>query len=116
MKLMERPIGSGKKGLWKKTRRHHIPSIGPTPSNKPVGHDLARHPLVRLYDIITGHDRFKYIMNQMGLSPSASCDCGAANQTAHHMASKCPLHRCNGDLVVPPDTAARNRLRACSVT
>ena len=59
---------------------------------------------MRLYDIRTGHDRFKYIMNQMGLSPSASCDCGAANQTAHHMASKCPLHRCNGDLVVPPDT------------
>ena len=45
-------------------------------------------------------------MNQMGLSPSALCECGAANQTAHHMASECPLHVCNGNLVVLLDTAA----------
>ena len=31
-------------------------------------------------------------MDLMGLSPSASCECGAASQTAHHIASKCPLH------------------------
>ena len=52
-------------------------------------------------------------MHQMGfhvLSPSASCECGAASQTAHHMTSECPLHSCNGDLVVL-DIAARNWLR-----
>ena len=60
-----------------------------TPSNKPIGHDLARYSL--------------------GLSPSASCECGATDQTAQHIASECPLHRCKGDLVVL-DTAARNWL------
>ena len=49
-------------------------------------------------------------MNQMGLSPSASCECGAASHAAQHIASECPLHSCNGDLVVL-DTAARNWLR-----
>ena len=44
-------------------------------------------------------------MNQMGLSPSASC--GAANQTTQHIASECPLHICNGD-VVTLNTAACN--------
>ena len=40
----------------------------------------------------TGSGRFKYHMNMMGLSPSASCGCDAASQTAHHIASECPLH------------------------
>ena len=48
-------------------------------------------------------------MNQMGLSPSASCECGATDQPAQHIASECPLHRCKGDMAVL-DTAARNWL------
>ena len=59
--------------------------------------------------IRTGYGRFNANMNQMGLSPSASCECGATDQTAQHIASECPLHRCKGDLVVL-DTAARNWL------
>ena len=85
-------------------------------SNKPIGHDLARHSLVRLNRIRTGYGRFKSNMNRMGLLPSASCECGAANQTAQHIASECPPHSCNGDLVVL-DTAARNSgFTTCSVT
>ena len=80
-----------------------------TPSNKPIGHDLARQSLVRLNRIRTGYGRFKSNMNRMGLSPSASCECGATDQTAQHIASECPLHSCDGDLVVL-DTAARNWL------
>ena len=34
--------------------------------------------LVRLNCIRTGYGRFNYNMNLMGLSPSASCECGAA--------------------------------------
>ena len=56
-----------------------------TPSSKPIGHNLARHSLVRLNCIRTGYGRFKSNMNQMGISPSASCECGAANQTTQHV-------------------------------
>ena len=56
-----------------------------------------------------GYGRFKSNMNRMGLSPPASCECGATDQTAQHIASECPLHSCDGDLVVL-DTAARNWL------
>ena len=80
-----------------------------TPSNKPIGHDLARQSLVCLNRIRTGYGRFKSNMNRMGLSPSASCECGATDKTAQHIASECPLHSCDGDLVVL-DTAARNWL------
>ena len=49
--------------------------------------------------------------NQMGLSPSASCECGAAtSQTAHHTVTRCPLHSCDGHLVVI-DAAGRRWLR-----
>ena len=34
----------------------------------------------------------------------------AASQTAHHIASECPLHSCGGDLVTL-NTAAHNWLR-----
>ena len=64
-----------------------------TPSNKPIWHDLGRHSLVRPKRTRTGYGRFKSIMNHMGLSPSASCECGAANQTAHHIGGECPLHK-----------------------
>ena len=97
-------------GTWETrwdTTRCRLRTFIQTPSNKPIGHDLARYSLVRLNSIRTGYGRFNVNMNQMGLSPSASCECGATDQTAQH--SECPLHRCKGDLVVL-DTAARNWL------
>ena len=97
--------GVGRRDLGNEMGHHTLP----TPSNKPIWHDLARYPLVRLNRIRTGYGRFNANMNQMGLSPSASCECGATDQTAQHIASECPLHRCKGDLVVL-DTAARNWL------
>ena len=48
-------------------------------------------------------------MNQMGLSPSAVCECGTISQTARHMTSKWPYHQCNGNVGVA--TAARNWFR-----
>ena len=68
-----------------------------TPSNKPIGHDLAQYSLVRLNRIRTGYGRFNVNVNQMGLSPSASCEWGATDQTAQHIAIECSLHRCKGD-------------------
>ena len=84
-----------------------------TPSSKPICHDLTRHSLVRLDRVRTGYGRFKYNMNLMGLSPSASCECRAASQTAHHIASECPLHSCCGDLVTL-NTTACNGFATCS--
>ena len=55
---------------WDITRCRLITFIH-TPSNKPIGHDLARHSLVPLNRIRTGYGRFKSNMNRMGLSPSA---------------------------------------------
>ena len=54
---------------------------------------LARQSLllVHLNHVRTGYGRFKCNMNLVGLSPSTSCECGAENQTAQHMASKCLL-------------------------
>ena len=66
----------GQKGIGE--TRWDIRNLIPTPSNKPVGHALTRHSLVRLNRIRTGYGRFKHNMNQMGLSPSASCECSAA--------------------------------------
>ena len=99
-------------GTWEMrwgTTRCRLRTFIQTPSNKPIGHDLARYSLVCLNRIRTGYGRFNANMNQMGLSPSASCECGATDQTAQHIASECRLHRCKGDLVVL-DTAARNWL------
>ena len=99
-------------GTWETrsdTTRCRLRTFIQTPSDKSIGHDLARYSLVRLDCIRTGYGRFNANMNQMGLSPPASCECGATDQTAQHIASECPLHRCKGDLVVL-DIAARNWL------
>ena len=94
--------------IWDITRCR-LKTFVHTPSNIPIGHDLTRQSLVRLNRIRTGYGRFKSNMNRMWLSPAASCECGATDQTAQHIASECPLHTCDGDLVVL-DTAARNWL------
>ena len=99
-------------GTWETrwdTTRCRLRTFIQTPSNKHIRHDLARYSLVRLNRIRTGYGRFNANMNQMGLSPSASCDCGATDETAQHIASECPLRRCKGDLVVL-DLTARNWL------
>ena len=100
--------GAWAEGTWEprwNTTGCRLRTFIQTPSNEPIG----RYSLVRLNRIRTGYVRFNANMNQMGLSPSASCECGATDQTAQHIASECPLHRCKGDLVVL-DTAARNWL------
>ena len=70
--------------------------------------------LVRVDRVRTGYGIFKYNMNLKGLSPSASCECGAASQTAHHLESESTLHRCCGDLVTL-NTNARNGFATCCV-
>ena len=49
------------------TTRCRLRTFIQTPSNKPIGHDLARYSLVRLNRIRTGYGTFNANMNQMGL-------------------------------------------------
>ena len=49
------------------TTRCRLRTFIQTPSNKPIGHDLARFSLVRLNRIRTGYGTFNANMNQMGL-------------------------------------------------
>ena len=58
-----------------------------TSLNKPVGHDLTRDLPVSPNRRRTGYDRFKYSMNQMGLSPSVSCESGPVLQVSMHAIS-----------------------------
>ena len=63
-------------GTWKTrwdTTYCRLREIIATPLRKHIGHDLTRHSLVRLNRVITAYGRFKYNMNQMGLSPSVLC-------------------------------------------
>ena len=74
-------------GTWETrwdTIRCRLRTFIQTPSNKPIGHDLARHSLVRLNRIRTGYGRFNANTNQMGLSPSASCECVAIQTRPHN--------------------------------
>ena len=89
--------------IWDSHTTHYRLRYLFTQSSKPIGNDLTRHSLVLLVLITrepyeTGYGRFKCNMNQMGLSSSASCECGDASQTTHHIATECPLHSCSGDL------------------
>ena len=87
--------GAWAEGAWKTrwdTIHCRLLEFIHTPSSKPIGHDLTRHSLVRLNRIRTGYGRFKYNMSLMGLSPSASRECGAASQTTHHIAVRTWSH------------------------
>ena len=68
------------------------------PPNTSVGHDITRQSLVRLNRVRTGCGRFKHNTNQVWLTPSASCECDAASQNAHHITSECPIPRFKGDI------------------
>ncbi len=86
--------GVGRRNLDNKMGHTHclLRKFIHTPSSKHICHDLTRHSLVRLDRLRKGYGRFKYNIYLMGLAPSASYTCGTASQTAHHIASECPLH------------------------
>ncbi len=63
-------------GTWKirwHTTHCILAEIIHSPSSTDKCHDLTRHWIVRLDRVRTFYGRFKYNMNLMGLSPSASC-------------------------------------------
>ena len=64
------------KGTWKirwHTTHCILAEFIHSPSSTDICHDITRHSIVRLDRVRTCYGRFKYNMNLMGLSPSASC-------------------------------------------
>ena len=69
--------------------RAFVPQTGA----RPVGMGLPRAAWVRLNRLRTGVGRFHSSMHKWGLAPSLKCECGAAEQTADHVLTACPIHR-----------------------
>ena len=65
----------------------------------PPGAELPRKEWVTLNRLRCGVGRFAANMHRWGLKPSAACQCGALEQTAHHIIFECP------DLAPPGDIA-----------
>ena len=54
---------------------------------------LTRSAWVRLNRLRTGTGRFRSNMHRWGLAPSAACECGAEEQNADHLITKCPIFK-----------------------
>ena len=65
----------------------------PRTGARPVGMGLPRAAWVKLNRLRTGVGRFHLSMHKWGLAPSPNCECGASEQTAHHVLTACPIHR-----------------------
>ena len=68
--------------------RAFVPGTGA----RPVGMGLPRVAWVKLNRLRTGVGRFHSSMHKWGLAPSPNCECGASEQTAHHVLTACPIH------------------------
>ena len=68
--------------------RIFIPDTGTHPS----GMTLPRRAWVRLNRLRTSVRRFRSCLYTWGMTSSASCECGAGEQTVDHAVLQCPLH------------------------
>ena len=41
--------------------------------------------------LLTGHGHTGHLLHKWHMKPTPACDCGAANQTAKHIANECPI-------------------------
>ena len=64
----------------------------PRVSSRPLGMSQPRTSWVRLNRTGTGIERFHSSMYKWGLASSPNCECGATEQTAHHVISSCLIH------------------------
>ena len=65
----------------------------PRTGARSVGMGLSRAAGVKHNRLRTGVGRFHSSMHKWGLTPSPNCECGAAEQTADHVLTACPIHR-----------------------
>ena len=64
----------------------------PRTGDRPVGMDLSRAVCVKLNRLRTGAGQFHSSMHKWGLASSPNCECDAAEQTADHVLTACPIH------------------------
>ena len=62
------------------------------PGVRPIEMCLPRTSWVRLNRLRTGVGRYHSSMYKWGLAPSPNCECGATEQSAHHVIFSCLLH------------------------
>jgi len=65
-----------------------IPDTG-----QPPGMTLPRRAWVRLNRLCSSVGRFASCLYKRGMASSASCECGAEEQTVDHVVLQCPIHR-----------------------
>ena len=57
-----------------------------------AGINLSRPAWVRLNRLRTGVGLFQSTMHKWGMAPTATCECGAEEQTADHVITTCPIY------------------------
>lgn len=85
------------KETWEKycpTQFKHMPCI----EAQPPGFDTKRKIWVTLNRIRTNTGKCAYSLHQWGKLETSVCDCGAAQQTIHHIVAACPKRRYPGSL------------------
>ena len=69
-----------------------IASIGGYNPQKDPLHQLSRHEQTTIFRLRTGHCGLKGHLKNIGIQPSALCDCGKDDQTPNHFLQSCPLY------------------------
>ena len=64
----------------------------PNANTKPSGMSLIKPAWVKLNRLQTGAVRFWSIMHKWSFAPSATCECGADDQTANYIYLHCVIH------------------------
>ena len=59
----------------------------------PPGMRLSKPALVRLNRLRTGVGLFRSLMHKWSMACTASCECGAEEQTENHIITSCPIYR-----------------------
>ena len=55
-------------------------------------HQLSRHEQTTIFRLKTGHCGLKGHLQNIGIQPSALCNCGKDDQTPNHFLQSCPLY------------------------
>lgn len=87
---------------WRERWVEHPPRNGhlvKDPTRKVEGFHLPRPVWSSLNRFRTGHGRCGYLKHKWGFCESASCDCGAIEQTMEHLVESCPSRAFPGGLL-----------------
>jgi len=76
--------------MYNPTRLH---ILIPDTELHPPWNDLPRRAWVRLNHLCTGVGSFRSCLYKWSMAPSATCECGAEEQTVNHVVLRCPIHR-----------------------